>query len=136
MVNNVNTVILSGNVARDAELRQTNGGAVLSFRIANNVYSKNGENNQYTNWFDCVMFGNRAEKIAPYIVKGVHVTVTGQLRQSSWQAQDGSKRSKVETIVNELELGRGRDNGEQTPARVAPYQSGGASAYANDDIPF
>lgn len=104
----INRVSISGNLTRDPELRQTPGGmAVLGFGVAVNDRRKNnqtGEWEDYANFVDCTMFGARAESLSRYLSKGAKVAIEGKLRWSKWQAQDGSTRSKLEVIVDELEL--------------------------------
>ena len=124
MSENINIVVLSGNLTRDPEQRATNGGnPVLAFGIAVHERRKNpnGEWEDYPNYFDCTMFGSRAVGVAPYLRKGMRVVVNGKLRWSQWE-KDGKKNAKVEVIVDGLEL----------PPR--PQQQD-ADVYA-DDIPF
>ena len=103
----INSVSISGNITRDAELRQTASGmAVLGFSVAVNDRRKNAQTDQwedYPNFIDCSMFGTRAERIAQYLVKGTKVAVLGKLRWSQWE-RDGQKRSKIEVIVDEIEF--------------------------------
>lgn len=129
----VNSVTLAGNLTRDPELRTTqSGSAVLSMGIAVNERRKDASGNWVDNpqFFDLTMFGNRAEKIAPYLTKGTKVTVQGRLHYSSWQAQDGSKRSKVDVIVDEIEfMSRGQ---QQAPRQAPPMQQApGGQVYVN-----
>lgn len=102
----INRVAISGNLTRDAELRQTASGmAVLGFSVAVNDRVK-GDDGQWTdrpNFIDCSMFGTRAEKIAPYLSKGTKAAIAGKLRWSQWE-RDGQMRSKVEVIVDEIEF--------------------------------
>ena len=80
----INRVVLSGNLTRDPELRQTPGGtAVLSFGIAVNDRRKNsqtGEWEDYPNFLDCTIFGSRAEGLSNYLSKGTKVCLEGKLR--------------------------------------------------------
>lgn len=103
----INRAVISGNLTRDAELKSTNSGmAVLGFSVAVNDRRKNpqtGEWEDVPNYVDCVMFGSRAEGIAPYLAKGAKVCVEGKLRWSQWE-KDGEKRSKLEVIVDEIVL--------------------------------
>lgn len=104
----INRVNISGNLTRDAELRTTGSGAsLLGFSVAVNDRRKNpqtGEWEDYPNFIDCVMFGNRAASVDKYMVKGTKVAIEGKLRWSQWEAPDGNKRSKIEVIVDELEF--------------------------------
>ena len=121
----INRVNLSGNLTRDAELRSTQSGmGILSFGVAVNDRRKNpqtGEWEDYPNFVDCTMFGTRAEKLAQYLTKGMKVAVDGKLRYSSWE-RDGQRRSKLEVIVDEIEL---MGQGGQQPRPHAPqgYQN-------------
>lgn len=142
----INRVIISGNLTRDPELRQTASGLpVLGFGVAVNDRRKNqqtGEWEDYPNFVDCTMFGTRAESVAKFLSKGSKVAIEGKLRWSQWE-RDGQKRSKIEVIIDELEFMSSRnDNASQNsspssgysaPAPAAPAVN--ASVY-DEDIPF
>lgn len=104
----MNHITLSGNLTRDAELRHTpSGRAVLSFGLAFNERRRKPDSDEWEeipNFVDCTLFGNRAEALAEYLVKGTKVALEGRLRWSHWETEDGSKRSKHEVIVDELEF--------------------------------
>ncbi len=103
----INRVIVSGNLTRDPELRATAGGMqIMSFGVAVNDRRKNAQTGQwedYANFIDCTMFGNRAEALSRILRKGIKVCVEGKLRYSSWE-KDGQKRSKLEVIPDEVEI--------------------------------
>jgi single-strand DNA-binding protein len=46
------------------------------------------------------MFGERAEKVAQYFVKGKQMLVDGKLRLENWTGSDGVKRSKHSLLVD------------------------------------
>lgn len=104
----INRVCISGNLGADAELRKTRSGqGVLSFNVAVNERRKNAQTQEwedYTNWVSVTMFGTRAEKLQVYLTKGKKVAVEGKLRWSSWENQQGEKRSKIEVIADEVEF--------------------------------
>lgn len=103
----INRVTISGNLTRDPELREAGGSPVLGFGVAVNDRAKNqqtGEWEDRPNFIDCVMFGRRAEALSSLLAKGQKVAVSGKLRYSSWEAKDGSRRSKVEVAADEVEL--------------------------------
>ena len=113
----INKVVITGNLTRDPELRETPSGfQVLSFGVAVNDRRRNPQTQQwedYANFVDCTMFGNRAASVSRFLSKGSKVAIEGKLRWSQWQAQDGSKRSKLEVVVDELEFMTSRDGGQQ-----------------------
>lgn len=133
----INKVLISGNLTRDPEIRRTAGGtAVMSFGVAVNERAKdaNGEWVDRPNFVDCTMFGTRAEAVGRYLSKGSKVSIEGRLRFSQWQAQDGSKRSKLEVIVDEIEfMSRGQERQQAAPAE--PPHAPVADVY-DEDIPF
>lgn len=101
---NINTVCLSGNVVRDAESRHS-GTPIVTFSIAVNESRKDQSGNwvESTNYVDCVLFGKLAESMMTKLMKGVHVLLSGSIRQSSWE-KDGQKHSKLEVIVRDIEV--------------------------------
>ena len=100
----LNQVTLSGNLGKDSELRMTaTGTAVLTFSIAVNRRQQDGTYQDKTSWFDCVMFGARAQGIEPYLRRGTKLSLTGHLNQNKYE-KDGRTYSRVEIIVDEVEL--------------------------------
>lgn len=121
----INRVTISGNLTRDAELRQTQGGtSVLSILVAVNDRRRNpqsGEWEDHANFVDCVLFGRRADALAPKLRKGSKVAIEGKLRYSSWE-RDGQRRSKLEVMVDEVELmSRGQQSTPQTYDEDVPF---------------
>ena len=133
----INKVIVTGNLTRDAELRETPSGfQVLGFGVAVNDRKKNQQTGQWedwTNFVDCTMFGNRAASVARFLQKGTKVAIDGKLRWSQWQTQDGSKRSKLEVVVDEIEFLAPRGDGAQQRPAQQPEQPGG---YYPEDVKF
>ena len=155
----INRVVISGNLTRDAELRRTQSGmAILNIGVAVNDRRRNpqtGEWEDYANFIDCVMFGNRAESVSNYLQKGTKVAIVGKLRYSQWE-RDGQKRSKIEVVIDDLVFMSSRNGGQggfqgasaqgglqpsadpmqsAAPAQAAPVIDASSSVY-DDDIPF
>ena len=131
----INHVTLAGNLTRDMEVRATASGyEVGNFGIAVNERRKNGDEwEDVPNFFDCTMFGSRAGKLAQYLTKGTKVCVSGKLRWSQWQAKDGSNRSKVEVVVDDVEFMSRREEGQ---SRASEQPSYGAEQLYDSDLPF
>lgn len=137
-MSSINKVFLTGNLTRDAELRETQGGtAVASFGVAVNERRKNastGEWEDYANFVDCTMFGKRAEAVSRYLTRGLKVAIEGRLHYSSWDDRNGGgKRSKLDVTVDEIEFMSSRENGQN---RQQPRKQQAAEAYGDEDIPF
>ncbi len=102
MANNINIVSISGNIVRDSEARAND---VLTFSVANSEMRKQDDDwVNYPNYFDCVVFGKRAQALKKWLVKGTRVVISGRLHQSRYENKDGEKRSRVEIIVNDIEF--------------------------------
>lgn len=123
----INKIILSGNLTRNPELRaMQNGTSVLQFGMAVNDRVLNKQTNQWEdrpNYVDVTMFGNRADALSKYLTKGSKVCVEGKIRWSSWNDQQGQKRSKIEVICDEIELMTGtQQQNQQMGSYVQPQR--------------
>ncbi|WP_119065542.1 single-stranded DNA-binding protein [Rubrobacter indicoceani] len=143
-----NKVIVAGNLTRDPELRFTGGGVpVCSFGLAvNRVRSKNEE----VDFFDVSAWRELGETIANYKKKGDPILVEGRLQFRSWEAQDGSKRNKVDIVADNVQFlgGRGDGDGSGGSGGGGQRRQGGNQGGGNqrgdvdlneedfDDIPF
>lgn len=135
----INSVTIAGNMTREVELKRTQSGMpVASFGVAVNKRRKDpqtGEWRDEPNFFDVVAFGERWEKLAPYMPKGTKVTVQGELRQSRWQDKNtGQNRSKVEIVAAEVELPPKQKGQAGQPPSQQP-DAGYTSVY-DSDCPF
>ena len=150
MAEDLNQVMLVGRLTRDAELRFTNSGyPVANFSLANTQRRKRGDEwTEEGHFFDCEMFGRRAESLSRYLMKGKQLAVQGQLRQDRWE-QEGRTRSRVVISVNNIQLLGGRNDQPPReepgaapgtrPSAAAPARGSGGIPPAeefDDDIPF
>src|SRR5918998_569698 len=92
------SVSFAGNLTDDPELRHTEGGiARAMFRVA-----VSGRREQEASFFTVIVWRDQAEHAAQSLSKGSRVVVVGRLQQRSWTAEDGSARSTIEVIAEEL----------------------------------
>jgi single-strand DNA-binding protein len=92
------SVSFAGNLTDDPELRRTEGGiARAMFRVA-----VSGRREQEPSFFTVIVWRDQAEHAAESLSKGSRVVVVGRLRQRAWTAEDGSARSTVEVVAEEL----------------------------------
>jgi single-strand DNA-binding protein len=141
-------VILVGNLTRDPEVRYTAGGmAVCEFGIAVNSREKKDQQWQdRVDYFDVKCFGNQGEAVGNHLHRGSPAGVDGRLRQERWDAQDGSKRSKVVVIADSVQfLPSGDRSGSGSAARSSAesipdgeFSTGADVDFqgSDDDIPF
>ena len=91
-------VSFAGNLTDDPEVRHTEGGiARAMFRVA-----VSGRRDQEASFFTVVVWRDQAEHAAESLSKGSRVVVVGRLQQRAWTAEDGSARSVVEVVAEEL----------------------------------
>lgn len=128
----LNKVMLIGNTGRDAELRYTaKGTAQASFSLAVNNRRKapSGEWEDQTEWFNVVLFGDSAERVSQYIVKGKPLYVEGRLQTRTWDDDQGQKHYRTEVIANQVLLLGSRDGDQAQPQRQSSNQF-------DDSLPF
>jgi single-strand DNA-binding protein len=135
----INRVVLTGNLTRDAELKQTAGGALVKMRIAVNDRRKVGD--QWTdvaNFIDVNMFGTRAESVSRFLTKGKQVGIDGRIRMDEWTTEDGQKRSKLEVYADNIELlgSRGEGSGPRPVTESSFVDEAGPDVPDGEDIPF
>lgn len=114
----LNKVMLIGNAGRDPELRyMANGTAQSSFSLAvsRGIRKDDGTWDNETDWFNVVVWGERAEKLGERVTKGQQVYVEGRLSIRSWDGDDGKKQYRTEVIANSVlalgASGKRRDDG-------------------------
>jgi single-strand DNA-binding protein len=147
MAGDINCVILVGRLTRDPELRHLPSGApVLEMGVAVNGRQQDDGGNwvDKPNFFDVKVYGNQAEVLAQHLAKGRRIGIDGRLDWRSWEAQDGTKRSKVDVVAQNVQFldsrGDQEGGGQYVPATAAAQAGAGGddfpSAPTDDDIPF
>jgi single-strand DNA-binding protein len=149
---NVNSVVLTGNLTKDPELRTTGSGtSVTTLRLAvNERVKRDGDWQERAMYFDVVVWANQADNAAKYLEKGSPVAVKGRLSWREWSDKNDNKRQSVEVTAEMVQfLGRGDGSGggggggqaqsdvpadtrDLPPSGGTPPPTGGA----DDDIPF
>ena len=91
-------VSFAGNLTDDPEVRHTESGiARAMFRVA-----VSGRREQEASFFTVIVWRDQAEHAAQSLARGSRVVVVGRLQQRAWTAEDGSARSVVEVVAEEL----------------------------------
>ena len=110
----MNKLIIKGNLTKDIDVKTTSNGTLVGeFTVANN--ERVGEN-EVTTFIKCVMFGERVEKICPYLLKGTKVLVDGRLEVKT-VVDDQLYNTYVSLYVNELDILKFVD-GEEEPKQI------------------
>ena len=153
----INTVVISGNLTRDPEVRAigSTGTQVCELGVAVNERIKNqqtGEWEDRPNYFDVTVWSGMGDWAARSLHKGAGVVIEGRLRYEAWETPEGQKRSKVKIVANSIvprdrggEGGGGGEfraqrtdvptnNDDFAPTAPAPAAVGGGGG--DEDIPF
>ena len=132
-MSSINSVVVSGNLVKDAELRQSaNGLEILNFTVAVNEKRKDatGGWEDYASFLNWTYFGKHALAIATYLKKGTFVVVSGKVTQNRW-GEGEAKKSKTSFIAQNVEFRSNKATSQPAqkpqPQRVENF---------DDDIPF
>jgi single-strand DNA-binding protein len=127
----MNSITVSGSLGKDAELKQMNSGDyICNFSIADSMGRDKG-----TIWWNCTLFGKRAESLSQYLVKGQAVTVVGSIIEREWTDKSDNKRKSMDVRVNDIALQGGRKDAEpQEERRQAPKPV--QASIDDSDLPF
>lgn len=123
----MNKVILIGNLARDPELRTTQGGvAMCRFTVACNRRAPNAQGVREADFITCIAWRERGEFVSRYFTKGRKIAVEGSLQVRSYEAQDGTKRYSTEVLVDNVEFVDSRQSAENASGGYQnDYNAGG-----------
>ena len=101
----INHIVLSGRLTKEPEFRTLpNGTNVTTFNLAVQRNFKNQNNEYDADFFNCVVFGNKAQNFAQYVAKGNIVNVAGRLQSRSYENQNGQRVFVTEVICNDYQL--------------------------------
>ena len=135
----LNTVSLIGNIGADPEVRylenQGQQNKLVTFKVATTekYRDRNGNQQEQTQWHQCVAPGNLADIVEKYIHKGASVYVSGKLTYRSWKDKDGNDRNTTEIRVNTIQMLDRRPNAGQASA---PTSFTAQPEPETQDLPF
>jgi single-strand DNA-binding protein len=134
----MNSITITGQLGKDSERRALGDGTpVLSFSVADSQGK-----DKPTIWWNCSMFGKRADSLQQYLNKGQAVTVVGTASEREWTDKDGMKRKSMDVRVNDVALqGGNRESSSTAPAQRPTSQqaqrpASGFEDMDEDSVPF
>lgn len=131
MARGINKVTLIGNLGGDPSFKSfTNGGSVTNISLATSeVWKKDGETKERTEWHNVVFHNGLAEVASKYLQKGSRIYLEGSIRSRKYEDKEGKERTVYEVHAYEMNLlDASKPNGSPDPA--------GAGAREDDDIPL
>lgn len=141
---NLNKAFIIGNLTRDPEIRAIpSGQSVVNFGVATNRRwtDPQGARQEHTEFHNVVAFGKLAELCNQYLAKGRIAMIEGRLQTRSWQAQDGTKRTRTEIVADNIQFGprlggAAGGNREQEGNRQESYAEPETETINPDEMPF
>jgi len=128
----MNSISISGSLGKNSELKQMNNGDyICNFSIADSQ-----GRDKPTIWWNCTLFGKRAESLSQYLMKGQAVTVVGTVTEREWQDKEGNKRKSMDVRVNDIALQGGRKDAEPQQERRQSPAPAPTDSFDSDEIPF
>lgn len=136
----INTVILSGRLTTDPELKTTSSGiSVTSFSIAVNRSYRVGEEQQ-TDFINIVAWRSTAEFITRYFKKGSLIGIEGSIQTRSYEDRNGNKRTVFEVVADGVHFLESKRNNEQQDNNTSVSQSTDTGDFTeidtDEDLPF
>ena len=140
-VNDMNKVMLTGNLARDPESKtMSNGKQRTMFTLAVSRPYTDADGQRSADFITCIAFDKTAEIISKYLTKGQKAGVEGHIRTGRYE-KDGHTIYTTEIHVDRIEfLSSARSDQKQensTPANTAqPDYPEGYTMVDDEDLPF
>lgn len=119
-MNQLNSIILEGNVVRQGELSEpAKGFKVCKFPMAVNRFIKgsNGDYSEEVSFFDIEAYGKMAEICEKNTLKGRGIRVVGRLKQNRWKDNDGKNQSKIIIVAEHCEYKPKVTNSEEDESK-------------------
>ena len=107
MKTNINKVELLGFAGKDAEVREIKDGVKLarfSLATTEGYQTKTGEWINSTTWHQITLWNANAEKAAELVKKGLQVSLTGKIKNRTYETSTGEKKYVTEIEARELEI--------------------------------
>ena len=109
----MNKVNLMGRLARDPEVRYTQGEnpmAIAKYTLAvDRRIKREGENT--ADFISCIAFGKAGEFAEKYFRKGTKIAITGRIQTGSYTNRDGAKVYTTDVVIEEQEFAESKSSG-------------------------
>lgn len=135
-----NSVILSGRLTADPELKTTQSGVtVTSFSIAvNRSYTKDGKSQ--ADFINIVAWRNTAEFVTKYFTKGSLIGIEGSIQTRNYEDKNGNKRTAFEVVANQVHFLESKRNSEQESDNSSTMPNADTTDFSeigtDEDLPF
>jgi len=106
VLNNLNSIIIEGNLVRDPLLKTIpNGHQVCSFAVASNrFFRQNDQTEKEVSFFEVETWSKLAQTCGEILKKGRGVRVVGRLKQDRWEDATGKTQTKIKIVAEHVEF--------------------------------
>lgn len=124
----INTVVLTGRLTRDVDLRYTQSGAAVgTFTLAVDRRFTNSNGDREADFVNCVIWRKPAENLANFVHKGSLIGIEGRLQTRNYENKQGQRVYVTEVVVDNFTFLEPRQNGGQpsgnNAGNAAPQQN-------------
>lgn len=139
-MNDLNSVLIEGNLTRDPVLSTTGAGtSVCNFAMgSHHLYKRDDNQRDETSFFDVEVWARLAENCAEYLRKGRGVRVVGRLKQDRWKDGEGNPRSRIKIVAEHVEFRPMRrkpeDGGEEVETEAIDTTTGEPEVVATNEL--
>ena len=130
----MNKVILMGRLTKDAEVRYSQGDsstAVARFTLAVDRRFKR-DNDQATDFINCVAFGKTAEFFERFGRKGTKFVTEGRIQTGSYTNKDGQRVYTTDIVVENVEFAESKSSSEGNSGAYVPVEKPSPSQAVGD----
>lgn len=131
-------ITVMGFLGRDAEVKLTKNGNNM---LILNVATAHGKDN--TVWYRVVFFGDRYDKMIPYLKKGAALVIQGELNPPAiYQSKTGEYKVSLEVLADSIRFApfgkKDTNNQNDRPPvqKAAPVQHQEQESFVSDDLDF
>ena len=135
----MNKVVLMGRLARDPDIRYTQGDSpmcIARYTLAvDRRFTRNNQDGQTADFISCVAFGKSGEFVEKYCHKGTKLVVSGRIQTGSYTNRDGQKVYTTDVVAEEQEFAESKNAGNGEKGNTAPGQQADQQDMGFMDIP-
>ena len=125
----MNSIVVFGRVTKEVEVKSTSSGlSYARFNVASKSSMKDEKGEYKTNFFTCVAWREKADRLAKFIKKGDQLVVKGSLNSRDYE-KNGEKNTIWEMNVEDFAF-VSVDNVDKTPKELTPVSED------EEDLPF
>ena len=135
----MNSILITGRLCADPELRQTQSGvSVCQFRVAvNRRFANKQTGEREADFISCVAWRQTADFVSRYFRRGGWIELSGELRNNDYTDQNGTKHYSMAVHCDNVGFVGNRDGAQSTQSappsgHTASPQSAPVHTYQRD----